>query len=150
MRMRFHWNQDTVAGLMFIAWGVAAMWIARDYPVGTALRMGPGYFPNMLAWCLIVMGAGIALKGTAIEGDALERWYFKPLLAVSASFMAFALLIERAGLPAATIASMVVGAFGGPEFKLREQVILAVVFAAASVGTFIYALGLPMDIWPHF
>ncbi len=150
MRMKFHWNQDTIAGLMFVAWGAAALWIARDYPVGTALRMGPGYFPAMLSWCLIVLGAGIALKGTAIEGESLDRWYFKPLFAVSGSFLAFAFLIERAGLPIATIAAMVIGAFGGPEFKLREQVILAVCFAAASVGTFIYALGLPMDLWPHF
>jgi hypothetical protein len=150
MRMRFHWNQDTVAGLMFIAWGLAAMYIARDYPVGTALRMGPGYFPAMLSWCLIIMGAGIAIKGTAVEGEPLERWYFKPLIAICASFMAFALLIERAGLPAATIASMVIGAFGGPEFRLREQVILAVAFAIVSVFVFIQALGLPMDIWPHF
>jgi len=150
MRMRFHWNQDAVAGLMFIAWGLAAMYIARDYPVGTALRMGPGYFPRMLSWCLIIMGAGIAIKGTAIEGESLERWYFKPLIAICGSFMAFALLIERAGLPAATIASMVVGAFGGPEFRLREQIILAIGFAIASVLVFIHALGLPMDIWPHF
>lgn len=150
MRMRFHWNQDTVAGLMFIAWGLAAMYIARDYPVGTALRMGPGYFPAMLSWCLIIMGAGIAIKGTAVEGEPLERWYFKPLIAICASFMAFALLIERAGLPAATIASMVIGAFGGPEFRLREQIILSVAFAIVSVFVFIQALGLPMDIWPHF
>jgi Tripartite tricarboxylate transporter TctB family len=150
MRFRFHWNQDSVAGLMFIAWGVAALWIARDYPVGTALRMGPGYFPAMLSWCLIVFGAGIALKGAAVEGEGLERWYFKPLAAVCFSFLAFALLIERAGLPAATIVSMVVGAMGGPEFRWREQIILSVLFAVASVGVFIYALGLPMDIWPHF
>jgi hypothetical protein len=150
MRMRFHWNQDAVAGLMFIAWGLAAMYIARDYPVGTALRMGPGYFPQMLSWCLIIMGAGIAIKGTAIAGEPLERWYFKPLVAICASFMAFALLIERAGLPAATVASMVIGAFGGPEFRLREQIILAVCFAVVSVLVFIHALGLPMDIWPHF
>lgn len=150
MRLRFHWNQDTVAGLMFIAWGAVALWIARDYPVGTGLRMGPGYFPAMLSWALIILGAGIALKGTAIEGEPLARWYFRPLLAVSGSFLAFALLVERAGLPIATIVSMVIGAMGGMEFRLREQIILAIGFAIVCVGTFIYALGLPMDIWPHF
>ncbi len=135
---------------MFIAWGLFGLWVARDYPVGTALRMGPGYFPTMLCWLLIVFGSAIGLKGTAIEGEALERWYFKPLLSVVLSFLGFALLVERAGLPAAVIASMVIGAFGGPEFRLREQIILAVAFAAVSVGVFIYALGLPMDIWPNF
>jgi putative tricarboxylic transport membrane protein len=150
MRLRFHWNQDSVAGLMFIAWGAAGLWLARDYPVGSALRMGPGYMPSMLCWLMVILGAVVALKGAAIEGAALERWTFRPLVLICSGFLIFAFLIESAGLPAATIGSMLVGALGSPEFRVREQVILAVCTAAAAVGIFIYGLGLPMDIWPRF
>ena len=40
-------NQDFVSGLMFAGWGIAGLWIARDYPMGSALRMGPGYVPRL-------------------------------------------------------------------------------------------------------
>ncbi len=150
MRLRFHWNQDSVAGLMFIAWGAAGLWLARDYPVGSALRMGPGYMPTMLCWLMVLLGAVIALKGAAIEGEPLQRWTFRPLILICGAFLVYAFLIETAGLPAATIGTMLIGALGSTEFRFREQLILAVCTAVVSVGVFIYGLGLPMDIWPNF
>ena len=38
--------KDFWAGLVYIAFGVAAILIALKYPVGSAGRMGPGYFPR--------------------------------------------------------------------------------------------------------
>ena len=49
-------NKDVWAGLMLIGIGAAAIVLARDYPFGTALRMGPGYFPIVLGGLLIVFG----------------------------------------------------------------------------------------------
>jgi hypothetical protein len=150
MRLRFHWNQDSVAGLMFIAWGALGLWLGRDYPVGTSLRMGPGYMPAMLCWLMVLLGAIVALKGTAIAGEPLTRWSFRPLVMVAGAFLVFAFLIESAGLPTATVGTMLFGALGSPEFRVKEQIVLAVAAAAVSVGVFIYGLGLPMDIWPNF
>jgi hypothetical protein len=150
MRLRFNWNQDSVAGLMFAAWGVAGLWLGRDYPVGTSLRMGPGYMPAMLCWFMVILGGIIALKGAAIAGEPLTKWTFRPLIMIAGAFLIFSFLIESAGLPAATIGTMLFGAFGSSEFRLQEQVILAVGAAIVSVGVFIYGLGLPMDIWPNF
>jgi hypothetical protein len=150
MRLRFNWNQDSAAGLMFCAFGVAGLVLGRDYPVGTSLRMGPGYMPAMLCYLMVLLGAIIFLKGTAIEGEPMARWSLRPLVMVSGAFLIFAFLIETAGLPAATLGSMVFGAFGSSEFRLHEQVILGVCAAVVSVGVFIYGLGLPMDIWPNF
>src|SRR5258708_4074523 len=134
MRVRFHWNQDSVAGLMFVAWGVFGLWLGREYPVGTSLRMGPGYMPAMLCWCMVVLGALIALKGAAIAGEPLTKWSFRPLVMIAGAFLIFAFLIETAGLPAATVGSMLFGAFGSSEFRLHEQVILAVAAAAVAGG----------------
>ncbi len=46
MKLAFRSNKDFWAGLMFAGTGAAAMFIARNYPFGTTLRMGPGYFPT--------------------------------------------------------------------------------------------------------
>ena len=48
--------KDFWAGILFIAFGTAAIAIAVNYPVGTAGRMGPGYFPRGLGILLILIG----------------------------------------------------------------------------------------------
>jgi hypothetical protein len=39
-------------------------------------------------------------------------------------------------------------AWAGPQFRLLETVALAAVLIAFSIGVFVYALGLPLAIWP--
>jgi hypothetical protein len=147
-RARLHINQDVVAGLMFIAWGVAALWFGRRFPVGSAMRMGPGYFPLVLSWLLIGFGGFIAVRGALVEGQRLTRWYWRPLVMVLLTFLIFAALIDRAGLALAGVCSIFIGAMGGPDFRWREALILALGLTAAAVALFIYALGLPMSVWP--
>ena len=146
--IRLHLNKDVAAGAMFMAWGLAGLWLARTYPVGTAMRMGPGYFPNVLGWLLLVFGVGIAARGALTEGEKLTAWYWRPLTMVLLSFIVFAALIDRAGLASAAAAAVIVGAYGGPEFRWREVLLLAVGLTAGTVALFSYALGLPMQIWP--
>ena len=143
-------NQDFVSGLMFAGWGVAGLWIARDYPMGSALRMGPGYVPRMLCWGLIALGAVIAIKGAMVAGEKIARWHWRPLVVVSIAVLAFAFLLEPGGIVAATFAIVVIGAFGGPEFRLVESLILATGLAIGATFIFIYGLKLPMPIWPAF
>ena len=58
-------RKDIWAGLMLIGIGAAAMLIARNYPFGTALRMGPGYFPTLIGGLLIVFGLVVPGLGLA-------------------------------------------------------------------------------------
>lgn len=141
-------NRDVAAGLMFAAWGAAGLIIGRDYPVGTALRMGPGYVPRLLCWGLVLTGLGLAVKGAYAGGEALTRWHLRPLVLVTLAILAFAALIVPAGLVLAALAVVVIGALAGPEFRLAEVVALAVVLAAAAVALFVQALNLPFTVWP--
>ena len=149
MQIRLPVNQDSIAGLLFVAFGVAGLWFGRNYSVGTAVRMGPGYFPHLLSWMLVVFGLGIAFKGALRGGAQIGRLSSRPVIFVLLSFIAFGLLIDRAGLPAAAIASVLIGALGGSEFRWKEQLILSISLAIASSALFIYALGLPMQLWPR-
>jgi len=134
---------------MFIAFGLFGLYLGKAYPMGTSLRMGPGYLPTVLCWILIALGAIVGGKGAVVGGLPLERWYFRPLVLVCSGLMVFAFLIEGAGLPAAVIATVIVGAMGGQEFRLLEAVILGVVLALAAIAIFIYGLGLPMPMLPR-
>ena len=145
---RLHINKDLVAGLMFMAWGAVALWLGRKFPVGSAMRMGPGYFPLVLAWLLLGFGFVIGARGAVTEGERLEAWYWRPVVMVLLSFVVFAALIDRAGLAPACFLAILIGAYAGRDFRLGETLILSVALTAGAVGLFIYALGLPMQLWP--
>ena len=48
--------KDFWSGALFIAFGCAGLWFGRDYAIGTAARMGPGYFPLMMSLALVGLG----------------------------------------------------------------------------------------------
>lgn len=148
MERRFHINQDVVAGLMFIFIGTFFLYFGRNYPVGSTLRMGPGYLPNVLGWLLVGIGVLIGGKGVLIRGDELEGWALRPLILVAGAFLVFSQLIERLGLIGAAIAAMLCASAGSQEFRLKEQIIVAVSSACFAAWLFIHMLELPMRYWP--
>ena len=148
MRGRLHVNQDFLSGLMFLGWGIAGLCIGHDLPMGSALRMGPGYLPRLLSWGLIVLGIAIAIRGAIVAGEPIGRWHWRPLVVVSIAVLAFALLLEPAGLVVATLAIVVVGGLGGPEFRFFESILLAAGLVLGAIVIFVYALKLPLPIWP--
>jgi hypothetical protein len=145
---RLNINRELIAGLMFAAWGIAGLWIAADYPRGTALRMGPGYMPVVLCWGLVLLGAAIAIRGALRASNRLTAWHLRPLILVLLAILAFAVLIEPAGLAIATVAIVLIGAAGGREFRFIEALALALALAAGTVALFVYGLKLSMPVWP--
>jgi hypothetical protein len=146
MTRRF--GQDAGAGLMFAAFGALGLYLARDYPAGTALRMEPGYVPRLLCWGIIGMGVLIALRGLLAGDLPIARWHWRPLLFVLGGLIAFRYMIEPVGLVGATFTIVVLGALGSREVRVPDTLLLGAGLAAAAVALFVYALGLPMRVWP--
>jgi hypothetical protein len=52
--------KDFWAGLMFIGFGLfTVVWSLFHYQMGSAVRMGPGYFPVVLGGLLAILGAAV-------------------------------------------------------------------------------------------
>src|SRR5262245_52225317 len=97
-------RKDVLAGLLFMGVGVLGLWLSRDYPIGTAFRMGTGYVPRLLCWTLLGLGAVVLVQGLR-DGQAQRRLSFgdgmtgwRPVIFVTAGLVAFALSLERLGL----------------------------------------------------
>jgi hypothetical protein len=132
-----------------MGFGVLALWIAQDYPGGTARRMGPGYFPSLLGYGLCVIGALLLVHGLLRDERAVEAVSARPFL-VLVAVVIFALLLQPAGLAAATTALILISAFANREFRLLETLVSAAVLVAFSVAVFIFGLGLPISIFPNW
>jgi len=149
-------KKDLYAGLMFIAAafvfvGVAKGWIAgTGYPMGTAVRMGPAYFPVVLGAILGALGLIIAARGFFLDDEAPRQTRWRILALILIGVAAFGILIGplNAGAVVASIAVVFISASAGHEFKWLESIIEAVLLSIFTVLVFHHGLGLPFKIWP--
>jgi len=54
---------DLLAGGTFVAVGLAFAVASSRYELGSALQMGPGYYPLVLGGLLVALGVGVAVEG---------------------------------------------------------------------------------------
>ena len=141
-------NKDFLAGCLFLAFGVAAIVIARDYPFGTAMRMGSGYFPTVLGGILVLFGFFLMTRGARQKSTTALAWGWRPLACIVLSMLAFGFLMPRLGLVPALAAMFFTAAAGGREFRLAEVAALAVVMTVFAVGVFVWILKLPFTLLP--
>ena len=149
------------SGIMFTCVGAAFALGASNYNVGSAARMGPGYFPLIVGVLLALLGlAGVAtaFRGQATGGDPVGKIAWKPLGFIIGANLLFGILLaglRSIGLPAmglilAIYALVIVACMAGANFSMRLSLVLATVLAIGSYLTFIVGLKLQFQVWPTF
>jgi hypothetical protein len=147
--MRIRNMKDFLAGLMLSCIGFAVLWIASDYRMGTAFRMGPGYFPVILSILLIVLGiitAVIALRSG--EEAASPKLAWRPLFIVSIAVVLFGLFINNTGLIVMTFILVVVSRLSRPGYPWVETVVLSAVLSVVCAVLFYFGLKVQMPLLP--
>lgn len=142
--------RDFWSGAIFIAFGAAAVFIGRDYSMGTAGRMGPAYFPSLLGAILAVIGTASLLRSMVRRGEAIGRIAVRELLLVVFAVALFGVLVRGAGLALAVVALVMFGSYASIRFKLAPYLALALGLAAFCVLVFVKGLGLPMPVFGHW
>jgi hypothetical protein len=148
--MKIKSPKDFWAGLMFIAFGLFFLFTARDYEMGNTMHMGPAYFPSMLGGLTAVLGAMVCFQAFVVQGSKVPAISVRPLFFIALSLCLFGYLLKSIGLVFALALLVVVSAFAGYEFKIKEVLILSATMTIFSVLVFVKALGLPFPLWPGF
>lgn len=139
--------KDLGAGAVFVALGLAFALTARTYEVGSALRMGPGYFPLVLGGLLVVLGLLIVGKAfIAPETGELGPVPWRAALLLTAAVLFFGFTIRGLGVVPTLLVTVLLAALAGPKMRLLPAVVMSVVLTALSVAIFIYALQLPLPL----
>lgn len=143
--------KDFWAGLLFLGIGGAfiAVALAGGYELGSARRMGPGYFPVWLGGGLSLTGLMLAWRGLATSGAPIGRWALMPLGLVTLGTILFGLIVNVAGLAPAIVVLVLLAAFASIHFRVSQAIALAVGLAAISVLVFIKGLGITVPVMPH-
>jgi len=143
--------RDFWAGAMFAGFGLFFVaWSFAHYQMGSAVRMGPGYFPAVLGGLLVVLGAVVIVKSLAVDGPKVAPFHFRPLVLVSLSVLAYGYLMQPGGLAVATAAAVFIGALAGHEFRWKEVSVVALVLVLFSWLVFVKGLTLPFPMCPSF
>lgn len=137
-----------VAGMLFMATGTFALYLGRGYPVGSASDMGPGYLPRLVAVGLVLVGLACALRGWFSGERGLPRFPLRAGFWIGGAVVAFALLIERAGLFVACFVAVLIAGGAGAQRRWRELPLVALVLAGFCALLFGQVLRLPMQVWP--
>jgi hypothetical protein len=146
--MKITHPKDFYAGLLFFLFGLAAMWLAFGYPLGTAARMGPGYFPRVLGGIMMVLGVILSARSFALKGDAITPFAWKAIGLVLGGVAVFAAIVMLTGLVVATTVLIVITGLASKEFNLKESLISSALLATVAVMLFIKGLGLQFPIFP--
>lgn len=150
MHIRNH--RDLWAGVMFFAFGVLFVVLSRQYQLGTAAKMGPGYFPT-------VLGGILALLGLIIFGKAFEKHNaelkvdkvgWRELLLILGSVALFGLLLPSMGMVVSIFLLIAVAALASHEFSIRDTILTSIVLIAMSYLVFVKGLELQFPVWPKF
>ena len=136
---------NAACGLLFIAFGVFFLVQSLGLEIGTAFRMGPGYFPLVLALVLILLGGIIVVQATQVQGEPLGPIAWRGILLILPAPILFGLTVRGLGFVPAIFLSAFIAAFASRRMNPGMAVILTVLLTAFSVGVFSYALGLPFQ-----
>lgn len=130
--------------------GAAAVVLSFGLKIGTAAKMGPGYFPFALGVFLALLGAVILLRGV-LYAKGIHGWpvlQLKPLAIVLVSVVLFSQILRPLGLLVSTAVLVVLASKASHEFRWREALLNAAVLVAIVLVVFVYFLEFQLPVWP--
>ncbi|MGE0117443.1 MAG: tripartite tricarboxylate transporter TctB family protein [Dongiaceae bacterium] len=146
MRLAIRHPKDFWAGLIFTASGLAFGILAQDYEIGTMTRMGPAYFPTVLAVLLTIIGLATTVRAFVTDGPPLQGFAVKGVLLVLGPIVLFGFILRGAGLAAALLALTLLSAYASVRFRWRAAVPLAIGLTVFSILVFVKGIGLPIPV----
>jgi hypothetical protein len=153
MRLSIRNPRDFWCGTLFVALGVLAIYMARNYRIGSALEMGPGYFPTWLGGIMIAFGAVIGalafkLEDAGGESMKLQAWALRPWLVLTLALGTYAKLMDAGFGFVPSLMVLIVGcALAHKDVRWLETLLLSVFLTAAAVAIFSFGLELPYRLF---
>ena len=138
--------KDFFAALIYLSVGLSAIYMAKELPMGTAVKMGPAYFPTVLGGLLSLIGAISLIRSLVSKGEPVPTIAWKPLLLIVAATVVFGLLVRGAGLLVALPLYVMMTAFASVKFRWGPTLALAAGATVFCALVFVKGLGVPLPL----
>lgn len=141
-----HNPKDFCSGLIYILFGLGALVIGRDYGMGTALKMGPAYFPSLLGGLLILVGAISVIRSFLIRGTPIGAFPLKKIALIVASVLLFGFTVRGLGLVLALPLLTIISAHASDRFRWAPSLAMAAGLTVFCSLVFLKGLGVPLPL----
>lgn len=150
--MQLRNKQDFWSGVMFVVLGVGFALGATNYSMGTAARMGPGYFPFWLGVCLAVLGALVSINSfkEKAEETEVDRFDFRILGIIIGSVVFAGIVLNILGIYITVFLLVFLSSLASHQFNWKVAVAVAIFLVLFVWLAFIKGLGLVFPLWPSF
>lgn len=150
--MQLRNKQDFWSGVMFIILGSGFALQATQYSMGTAARMGPGYFPFWLGIVLALIGAFVLIGSIAPKAieTTIDKFDFRIVALVVGSVILYGLILRPLGIYISVFILVVVSSLASHEFSWKVAVANGIFLVIFSYLAFVRGLGLIFPLWPAF
>ena len=138
--------KDFAAGLIYLAIGLTAIFLGRELPMGTAIKMGPAYFPTVLGSLLSLLGIASVVRSFMQKGEPIPAFAWRPLLVITVATLVFGLILRGAGFVIALPLFIIMTAYASVHFRWVPTLIVAAVATTACALVFVKGLGVPMPL----
>lgn len=135
--------REVVCGALFVAIAALFAYGTVDLSMGNAIRMGPGYFPLMLAIILGGLGLIIVAKGLGRAQSPIGGIPWRGLLFISLGPIVFGLTVRGLGVAPAIALVALIATLASSKATLKLALAISLGLTAFCVVVFSYGLGLP-------
>ncbi|MDV4157450.1 MULTISPECIES: tripartite tricarboxylate transporter TctB family protein [Rhizobium] len=136
---------NAICGALFIATGAFFAIQSLGLDLGTAVRMGPGYFPLVLAAVLVLLGAIIFIQALRVEGEPIDAFAWRGMLFILPAPVFFGLTVRGLGFAPSLFLTAFIACFASQKMNVFLAIVLSLLLTIFSVGVFSYGLGLPFE-----
>ncbi|MFA5489505.1 MAG: tripartite tricarboxylate transporter TctB family protein [Candidimonas sp.] len=145
-------KQDFWAGVMFVVLGIGFALGATQYSMGTAARMGPGYFPFWLGICLAALGAIVSLGAMSSKATKtpMEKFDWQIVVVIIGSVTLCGVLLNWLGIYISIFLLVFLSSLASHEFSWKVAAATGFFLVLLVYGAFIKGLGLIFPLWPTF
>jgi hypothetical protein len=135
---------NALCGVIFIAFGAFFAIQSLGMEIGTAFRMGPGFFPLTLAGILIALGLIILIQATRLKGEPVGPIAWRGALFILPAPIVFGLTVRGIGFVPAVFIIALIASFASVMMRPSRGLLIALAITAFATIVFSYALGLPI------
>jgi putative tricarboxylic transport membrane protein len=140
-------RRDAASGLIFFLIGAAFAIGSRSAEIGTAFRMGPGYFPLLLSFTLMLLGAIILAGSFKGADEPLTLVPVRGLVLVLAAPVIFGLTVRKLGLVPAIILTVILAVYASRRSNILLAGAITLGLTLFCLAVFSYGLRMPIPLF---
>jgi len=145
-------QRDFGAGIMYMVIGIFFAGFATQYQMGTAAKMGPGYFPFYLGLLMFLLGLLVAVKAFSAKAaiEAIPKFNWRIIGQITGAVVLYGLLLPKMGFLIAVVVLVFVSASASKEFTWKGTAINAAFLVTFTYSVFVVGLKLQFPLLPVF